>query len=119
MFSLFKATISLVDGRSAGSTRVAPKILITTSWQMGLVMLSLKKTRRGTQVPLPSRACLFRALVKSGTSGGCESVKWVRTIGMTEKAYLRFIEIRSFIPPAREVKPTVGLMPAKLLLLAG
>ena len=42
---------------------------------MGLVMLSLKKTRRGTQVSLPSRACLFRALVKSGTIGGCESVK--------------------------------------------
>ena len=41
---------------------------------------------------------------------------------MTDKAYVRFIVktlARSFIPPAREVKPTVGLMPAKLLLLAG
>ena len=41
---------------------------------------------------------------------------------MTDKAYVRFIVNtlpRIFIPPAREVKPTVGLMPAKLLLLAG
>ena len=40
---------------------------------------------------------------------------------MTDKAYVRFIvktSLRSFVPPAREVKPTVGLMPAKLLLLA-
>lgn len=26
---------------------------------------------------------------------------------------------RTLLPPAREVKPTVGLMPAKLLLLVG
>lgn len=35
---------------------------------------------------------------------------------------MRFIVIRLtifFIPPAREVKPTVGLMPARLLLLEG
>ena len=41
---------------------------------------------------------------------------------MTEKAYVRFIvntSAMSFVPPAREVKPTVGLMPAKLQLLAG
>ena len=41
---------------------------------------------------------------------------------MTDKAYVRFIvntSLRFFVPPAREVKPTVGLMPAKLLLLEG
>ena len=41
---------------------------------------------------------------------------------MTDKAYVRFIVNMlntSFIPPAREVKPKVGLMPANLLLLEG
>ena len=41
---------------------------------------------------------------------------------MTDKAYVRFIvnmSLRSVVPPAREVKPTVGLIPAKLLLLEG
>ena len=37
-------------------------------------------------------------------------------------AYVRFIDDtvpRSFIPPAREVKPTVGFMPARLLWFVG
>ena len=47
-------------------------------------------------------------------------VSWCSEIGMTKKMrYIVDALIRSVIPPAREVKPTVGLMPATLLWFAG
>ena len=50
------------------------------------------------------------------------TVSWCSDIGITDKfnklSHKTFMNV-NYLPPARETRPTVGLIPAKLLLLAG
>jgi hypothetical protein len=50
------------------------------------------------------------------------TVSWCAEIGITVSTrdqYHEGVRLNWVVPPAREVKPTVGLMPARLLLLVG
>ena len=81
--SLLETAISSADGRSAGSTTVAPNFRSVASASSNTTltkvsfpeMLSFRNTRRGTPMRAPRRAPAFNAFVKSGTTAGCARVK--------------------------------------------
>ena len=81
--SLLLTAISSALGRSAGSITVAPRCLIVFSASSKAtftegsfpVILSSRKTRRGTPIRAPASAFGFNARRKLGTTGGWASVK--------------------------------------------